>query len=243
MIAQFPDGNVFEVGGPYGGAKFGSSTDFFGDQFTKHFYLANMPQAPGRGVSGLGSGGGSGGSGGGSSSGGSGGSSGSGSFGGGGSSGGVGFDLKSLASGAFSDMGFGNVLGGKSPMDWGVAKMAEPFLSPFASALPGGGNLSMPGGGGFSLGSMSGMMPSIVKMVAQSSGMVPLAPSAVGTSLSPADARGGGGTVNHVDNSINIHGLQDPNQVQQAMMEERNRLNQRREVAMPNIKATGPGGG
>jgi hypothetical protein len=43
-----------------------------------------------------------------------------------------------------------------------------------------------------------------------------------------------------VGNSINIHGLQDPNQVQTVMLEERNRLNQRREVAMPNIKVSGP---
>jgi hypothetical protein len=97
------------------------------------------------------------------------------------------FDLKSLASGAFRTWVSGMWLGGKSPLDWGVVKMAETMLAPFASALPGGGNMSLPGGGGFNLGSMSGMMPSIVKMVAQSSEMVPLARSTVGTSLAPAD--------------------------------------------------------
>jgi hypothetical protein len=108
------------------------------------------------------------------------------------------------------------------------------------------GNAQLPGGGSFNLGSMSGMMPSIVKMAAQSSGLVPLAPSAVGTSLSPKadrNASAGVDTNVHYDNSINITGLQDPNQVQQAMQEERNPVNPRREIPLSSFAVTGPGGG
>jgi hypothetical protein len=166
-----------------------------------------------------------------------------------GEGGGVPFDFRELANNALSDAGFGNVLGGKSPLDWAVVKGAEGFLKALGGMLNSGGG-GMAGGGGFDFGNMTAMVPSAVRLAAQAAG-IPFGPSAVATSMAPSDqgARGGGNTHVSYDNSINITNpqLSDPNQLVGPMQEQMNaRTYQRAAPAFTGgglPYTTGPGGG
>jgi hypothetical protein len=113
--------------------------------------------------------------------------------------------------------------------------------------------MDLPGGGSFNLGSMSGMMPSIVKMVAGAGGMgagsAPLRPSEVSRNTTTVE-RGTLGIAGNpnvtYDNSIQVHGntLSDPNQLVGPMQEQMNaRTATRANPAMPTLRFNGPGGG
>lgn len=181
------DGQNAESGGSHGNFLVGGGVGASSSQFDHHMYLPNL-YGEGRGgsagVSGGSASGGSGGSG--SSSGGSGGSGGS--------------STQSLAqqfgqgmlSGALSDLGFGNVLGGKSPLDWGIVKLATGLASwglnmanSWADAK--GKKLGLPGfGSGGGSGSPGGMLASFPGLDSLGAGLGDL--SALGAGLSMGDS-------------------------------------------------------
>jgi hypothetical protein len=110
--------------------------------------------------------------------------------------------------GIFSDLGLGNVLGGKSPLDWGITKILGGLAgwgigesNAWSGMGQGGqGALGGPAGGGI----LDGHIQTATGLKLPKSG-VPLGPSAVsGVAPSISSGQGAGPAPGPVDSSINF---------------------------------------
>ena len=146
-----------------------------------------------------------------------------------------------LLKGALSDLGFGNVLGGKSPLDWGIVKLLGGLAgwgigeaNSWADSQMGGGQAGDQGGasgGGSPFGGLlTGALDAIpgVKGLMPRTGNVALAPSPVSGVPTPSvsSGQGGGpapGPVTY-DNRIQVQGntVADPGQFLPAIQEAQN---------------------
>ena len=160
------------------------------------------------------------------------------------------------------DLGFGNVLGGKSPLDWGIVKLlgglagwglgeANAWGDTLAAAgkLP-GGMPGMPGGtGGSILSGAFGAIPGMKSLMPHNLGPTALQPSPVSTSMADPNGSVHGssqgaapGPVTY-DQSINVSGntMVDPHQLVPPMQAQMNANTASR--ASTGVITTGPGGG
>jgi TP901 family phage tail tape measure protein len=122
--------------------------------------------------------------------------------------------------GAFSDLGFGNVLGGKSPLDWGIVKLLGVLAgwgigeaNGLADNAMGGGASALGGplGGGAGGGMLSGLLQGATGLKIPGLG-VPLSPSPVSASMANPNgsirglANGAAPGPNVYDNRIMVQG-------------------------------------
>jgi TP901 family phage tail tape measure protein len=104
---------------------------------------------------------------------------------------------QNFLSGALSDLGFGNVLGGKSPLDWGIVKLATGLAGwginmANAWADNKGKKLGLPGFGGGGSGSPGGMLTGFDSLGAGLGGLDSLAALGAGLSMGDDSALGAG---------------------------------------------------
>jgi hypothetical protein len=164
--------------------------------------------------------------------------------------------------GIFSDLGFGNVLGGKSPLDWGITKLLGGLAgwgigeaNVFADNTMAGQGSGMGGplGGGSPVGGgiFAGLIQAATGLKIPNAGGVPLAPSGVATSAVDPNsathgmANGAQPGPNVYDNRIMVQGntMVDPNQLVPPMQEQMNANSASRASTGSLPIAPGPGGG